>query len=325
MVAFPISETENVYLRDFTTHSFFLGITDKAEEGKFLTDTKEPLAFTKWNKGETNNYGRGEDCTEMKREGVWNYVPCSRLRFFICQTPSTPLRDCLDFSDKCVEHFTSNPGMCNDFPTFAESHFRFTCGFYDLEKTPTCQVEAQGTESENLTELTRGMTLTFSCDEGYVPLSGDAVRGCLADGRLSGTSLECIEDCPPEWTINLETLHCYKMFHTPKNYSAAEGDCVKSSGHLTTASDDDEQAFVTSLKGDSERIWLGLSDSMVEGKFRWASGAILLYSNWNKGEPNDYGRDGEDCTQMFKDGKWNDVHCNNVDLKFICKIPRKGI
>ena len=321
VLAFPESEEENVYLRSFGTSNILLGFTDKIMEGKFMTATGKPVNYTKWAKSEPNNYRGREDCAEMSMDGFWNDVRCTRRsRHFVCQAPMTPLRDCLDFSDQCVKLFALYPAMCGEFSGFAEMHCRYTCGFCELENAPTCTVDTPGAEGET-TELTRGMTMKYSCDKHYTPLSGDAVRGCQADGSLSGTPLECIKDCPNGWTINLETMHCYKMFDTPKNFSAAEADCEESHGTLATAYDAKEQAFVSSLKGVKEAIWLGLSDTTVEGTFRWANGSRLAYSNWKEGEPNDKGSAGEDCVQMVGDGKWNDKNCNNVDLKYICKIP----
>ena len=319
VVAFPTSEEENVYLRSLTHNNIFLGVTDKDVEGTFMTPTGEPVKFTKWGGVEPNDYGKREDCTEMNKADTWNDLPCTGyLRHFICQTNMSPLKDCLDFSDKCAELFLSNPDMCGKFSTFAEEHCRYTCGFCGLHDSPTCKISIL--EEGNTTELTRGMSMTSSCDEGFIPLSGDAIRGCQQDGTLTGKPLECIRNCPTGWVINLENMYCYKKFQTRKIYSSAEADCAGYSGILTTASDAKEQAFVSSLKGSGRNIWLGLTDSVVEGTFIWADGSLLTYTNWNTVEPNDYGKDGEDCGHMIGNGKWNDDNCNKKRYEYICKV-----
>ena len=70
-------------------------------------------------------------------------------------------------------------------------------------------------------------------------------------------------------------------------------------------------------------IWLGGSDSVEEGAWRWGDGEQFTstsspcggaYTNWRFGEPNDYPnwKEGEDCAQLSPrdSGRWNDVPCN---------------
>ena len=42
------------------------------------------------------------------------------------------------------------------------------------------------------------------------------------------------------------------------------------------------------------------------------------YTNWNSGEPNDWGS-GEDCTEMYTNGKWNDMACSTI-RRYVCEI-----
>ena len=57
--------------------------------------------------------------------------------------------------------------------------------------------------------------------------------------------------------------------------------------------------------------WLAATDSAKEGQFVSANdGKPLGYQNWNRNEPNNWGR-GEDCAMMMRrDGKWNDLFCD---------------
>ena len=47
----------------------------------------------------------------------------------------------------------------------------------------------------------------------------------------------------------------------------------------------------------------------------------MNYTNWNIGEPNENG--GEDCVEMYVDGKWNDDSCEDYTKYYICKADGK--
>ncbi|KAK3785697.1 hypothetical protein RRG08_055528 [Elysia crispata] len=280
---------------------------------------REAIPFTKWNRGEPNNAGRGgEDCVEMGGNGLWNDRNCARGElYFVCQKTKVTLRHCLDFLDNCPQLFDANPNVCTEDPSYAENNCRFTCGMCSPMATPACNIDTPGAEDGDQQVLTRGMAYTFSCPAGTVAVSGRKVRGCTASGYLSGQPLECATDCPGDWTISLTHSHCYKLFDTPKNYADAQTHCANLTGTLTTASDEEEQAFVSSLKGSRNIIWLGLSDSVTEGTFLWIDGALLSYTNWKSREPNNAGE--EDCATMLTDGKWNDKSCL-ATAKYMCKV-----
>jgi hypothetical protein len=45
----------------------------------------------------------------------------------------------------------------------------------------------------------------------------------------------------------------------------------------------------------------------------------MIFTNWRDGQPSEhYGGVEEDCVEMMKDGKWNDLSCNSTAL-FICE------
>lgn len=107
-------------------------------------------------------------------------------------------------------------------------------------------------------------------------------------------------------------------------------------GYLVIITSEEENNFV------SERLqnaagWMGANDKDVEGEWRWINtpesihdpGSGLqfwsgdengspvngMYSNWNDGEPNDFGT-GEDCGQFLAGGtgRWNDLPCSGMTL-----------
>ncbi|GFS26660.1 metalloendopeptidase [Elysia marginata] len=310
-VAFPINKKENKYLRkDFTELHMWIGITKEADT--FLTAQDKPLTYKKWAKGQPNNYKKSEECVELQKDGKWNDLICNRERHFVCQKPMTSLQDCLDRSDKCSELFAMNPSSCTDFPDFAELRCRFTCGLCDTQKTPLCQVTVSG----DPIQLARGSTISDTCGKGYVRVSGNEVRGCTASGVMSGSPLECARSCPKGWIINKDSLYCYRKFKKPTLNSKAQKKCEGLKGTLPTVKDELENDYIQSIKGEGF-TWLGMSDAVLQGKWIWADGIPVGWSNWeNKVESISKNKD---CAVMKDSGTWSSVKCEQKYM-FMCKV-----
>ncbi|WP_422104225.1 HYR domain-containing protein [Winogradskyella sp.] len=59
----------------------------------------------------------------------------------------------------------------------------------------------------------------------------------------------------------------------------------------------------------SSPVFIGINDISTEGTYEWQSGQPVSYTNWNSGEPNNFGG-GEDYGEMRSDGLWNDRRAN---------------
>ena len=70
-------------------------------------------------------------------------------------------------------------------------------------------------------------------------------------------------------------------------------------------------------------MWHGYNDIKREGHFEWVnpSGRCKRYTNWQHGEPNNLGN--EDCTQMYGNGRWNDLKCSSK-LASICEYGARS-
>ncbi|MBE9226175.1 DUF4347 domain-containing protein [Phormidium sp. LEGE 05292] len=100
-------------------------------------------------------------------------------------------------------------------------------------------------------------------------------------------------------------------------------------GYLVTITSESENSFVSSkLQGQG---WMGANDSVQEGEWRWVTGPEAgtlfwqglsngsavngSYTNWQLGEPNNYGvNPGEDYAHFLPTGKWNDYAANNTNM-----------
>ncbi|KAK3785152.1 hypothetical protein RRG08_021952 [Elysia crispata] len=319
------TEEENTFMQNLARSDLWLGVTDIEVEGTWIWEDGDQANFTSWGRGEPNDWGPGEDCVVTNSRGSWNDLPCTGYaRSFVCKSSITALQTCLDFSDKCSELFQLKPSMCTDFPKFAEEQCKYTCGLCLLDHSPKCpvgHVNPNVITTETRSELPRGSSITYSCNEAYVQVSGNDVRGCDESGILTGSPLRCADDCPVGWTFLEDELACYKFFDTREAYAAAGASCAAYGAVLATSKSSAENDLLRSLR--TSDAWIGLDDSNSENDFVWSDGLPLTLARWRSGEPNDWGS-GEDCTVMRHDGSWDDRACYRA-YTYLCKMPHPAL
>jgi CotH kinase protein/Lectin C-type domain/Putative metal-binding motif len=67
---------------------FWIGFNDRAVENKFAWSDGTPADFELWNPGEPNDYGAGEDCTQVYAgNGTWNDLDCDAGLLYVCKLP----------------------------------------------------------------------------------------------------------------------------------------------------------------------------------------------------------------------------------------------
>jgi len=186
-----------------------------------------------------------------------------------------------------------------------------------------------------------------SCSQpsGYVATSGDcnddnatvfpgATESC--DLMDSDCDMNLSDGCPSECTPTLNENRFYLICQSKKGWSDAAAECMTAGMMLVRIDSDGENAFVQTagIPTSSGNVWLGGTDSIMEGVWRWQNGDEVFwvgdetatvdpawpYSRWNAGkEPSD-GSPQEDCTEMREGGTWNDVACDRFN-KFVCERP----
>jgi hypothetical protein len=113
----------------------------------------------------------------------------------------------------------------------------------------------------------------------------------------------------------------------------ALADCRAHGMELVRIDDAEENAWVhqEAFTFGVDRCWLGGSDPMVQGDWRWSDGTPFWtgatqgmpiagrYTNWDPGEPNNMGGI-EHCLVMFAKATWNDEDCA-TPRRYVCETP----
>ena len=132
--------------------------------------------------------------------------------------------------------------------------------------------------------------------------------------------------CPSGWTVS--GSKCFNVFEGPSNWLAALQFCIAQGGTLAKIESQAENDLVQGLLGttNTDPVWIGLQDFLVENTFSWADGTALgawgtpqgTTPPWISGQP-DNNQNRQDCVVMRpSDGQWNDVICNGA-RRFVCE------
>lgn len=108
-------------------------------------------------------------------------------------------------------------------------------------------------------------------------------------------------------------------------------------GYLATVTSPSENDFLKQLlPGGGTAKWIGATDSLVEGEWRWATGpeagqlfwqgaengTAVMFADWHSGEPSNsrFGEEGEDYAafghSVFRNG-WNDLPNDGIDASWV--------
>ncbi|XP_042168996.1 CD209 antigen-like protein E isoform X4 [Oncorhynchus tshawytscha] len=139
---------------------------------------------------------------------------------------------------------------------------------------------------------------------------------------LSGWLTSLKQTCPERWQ-KFESSWYFLSTET-KTWKESREDCLQRGADLVIINNNKEQEFLFNL---NKRVWIGLTDSVTEGTWRWVDGTPLTTPRyWSSHQPDngdgkpEYGV--EDCVQIRKDQSpleaWNDVSCRSK-LNWVCE------
>ncbi|XP_073730770.1 CD209 antigen-like protein C [Misgurnus anguillicaudatus] len=106
----------------------------------------------------------------------------------------------------------------------------------------------------------------------------------------------------------------YFISSEKKSWTESRSYCIEKGADLIIINNKEEQDFIKDYLVEDGH-WIGLSDSDVEGRWKWVDGSTLTTSFWASEEPN--GGNIENCAESYS-SLWNDLACKNI-RKWICE------
>lgn len=174
---------------------------------------------------------------------------------------------------------------------------------------------------------------------GAMPAGGTGGAAACAPTaeRCDGRDENCTkgvtdEVCPSDCVGRSYGSHGYMFCLLDGNRAEANVRCNQSSLYLLEINSAEENSWVRRTATDLGigSLWLGGSDVVEEGEWRWvsmtqfwqgaATGAPVAgrYSNWTTGQPNNNGGS-QNCARMAADGFWGDTDCTGSSTGVVCR------
>uniref|UniRef100_A0A4W5MNS6 C-type lectin domain-containing protein n=1 Tax=Hucho hucho TaxID=62062 RepID=A0A4W5MNS6_9TELE len=155
-------------------------------------------------------------------------------------------------------------------------------------------------------QLSLNISLRLVCDYNNLTEERDQLQT-----RYNTLTKEKGQTCWQKFEFSL-----YFLSTETKTWVESREDCLERGADLVIINSSTEQTFLFNLK---KRVWIGLTDSVTEGTWKWVDGTPLTTGYWYDPQPDNAGPTGEeDCVEIYKYQSplkaWNDLSCENKQL-----------
>uniref|UniRef100_A0A8C7HZT0 Type-2 ice-structuring protein-like n=1 Tax=Oncorhynchus kisutch TaxID=8019 RepID=A0A8C7HZT0_ONCKI len=154
----------------------------------------------------------------------------------------------------------------------------------------------------------------------------DFCTGRVVEGSgMAVQTMRTVLKCPKRWRMLGSS--CYFLSTERKTWEECKLDCLARGADLVIINSRQEQKLLYQLHGDADLlVWIGLTDTVNEGTWKWVDGTPLTTSYWKSGKPDHGGTNNKDCVEVnHRDNvlaNWNDAPCSHM-LHWICEKLQK--
>lgn len=295
------NKQENDFVRKEFTGDVRVGLTDRQKEGDWKWVSGEPRTYQIWAANQPDNYQNNEHYMYLTANGLWNDINENQINHntlfefphYLYSKKGELASPELLFPKKDIVILTEDQ-------VFVWNKVENALGYY-------LQIAPDSTFSDPIAtiRLSRNM---YAASVGQLTSNGNyfwRVRS-FTDSEISEWSNTNVFKFV-KWKVSALNGHGYE--ETPNlTWEEANKYAQKFGAFLATVRSKEENKWIDSTFGVKNK-WIGVNDREKEGEFVWVSGEKSAYTNWNAGEPNNYGT-GEDYGHIGDnaDGKWNDIN-----------------
>uniref|UniRef100_A0A674A5X8 C-type lectin domain-containing protein n=1 Tax=Salmo trutta TaxID=8032 RepID=A0A674A5X8_SALTR len=141
----------------------------------------------------------------------------------------------------------------------------------------------------------------------------------LFDSLLTKARNVQLTVCPQGWKKLGSS--CYYVSTESKSWEESRQDCRNRGAELVVINSQEKQVF-NWLCGRKSYVWIGLTDSVTEGTWKWVDDTPLTTKYWNTGHGEPNGGGAENCVYFYSwtsdKGEWWDYDCS-YKYKWICE------
>ncbi|XP_070552348.1 C-type lectin domain family 4 member M-like [Ptychodera flava] len=190
----------------------------------------------------------------------------------------------------------------------------------DMEEFDESDLDERSVEEEELEEESADQDETLQQEvDGEEEIDTQEMSAANGDAEESSEDVDeedlgLVKDAHKRWFCRRK--RCYRVFTARYNWCTAQRFCRRLGANLVSIHNHYQNRIVRAYARRYGKLWIGFNDRRVEGRFKWTDRSPYKYRRWNRGEPNN--RKNEDCVEMYKSGRWNDLRCH-IKRRFVCE------